>query len=93
MCFDIGSRHLGCWGQTTSRIQNKEVYATLCLQAGAIVETAVVRYLRYMLDLRFCYITCAAVVVIVYWPSNPRHEIIYTVHNIIIFGIILYCIQ
>ena len=34
MCFDIGSRHLGCWGQNTSRIQNKEVYATLCLQAG-----------------------------------------------------------
>ena len=33
MCFDIGSRHLGCWGQHTSRIQNKGVYATLCLQA------------------------------------------------------------
>ena len=33
MCFDIGSRHLGCWGQNTSRIQNKGVYATLCLQA------------------------------------------------------------
>ena len=32
MCFDIGSQHLGCWGQNTSRIQNKEVYATLCLQ-------------------------------------------------------------
>ena len=29
-----------------------------------------------MLDLSFCYITCAAVVVTVYWPSNPRHEII-----------------
>ena len=29
--------------------------------------------LGYMLDLSFCYITCAAVVVIVYWPSNPRH--------------------
>ena len=27
------SQHLGCWGQNTSRIQNKEVYATLCLQA------------------------------------------------------------
>ena len=26
--------------------------------------------LGYMLDLNFCYITCAAVVVIVYWPSN-----------------------
>ena len=35
MCFDIGSRHLGCWGQNTSRIQNKEVYATLCVQASA----------------------------------------------------------
>ena len=33
MCFGIGSQHLGCWGQNTSRIQNKEVYATLCLQA------------------------------------------------------------
>ena len=27
------SQHLGCWGQNTSRIQNKGVYATLCLQA------------------------------------------------------------
>ena len=34
MCFDIGSRHLGCWGQNTSRIQNKEVYTTLYLQAN-----------------------------------------------------------
>ena len=33
MCFDIGSRHLGCWGQNTYGIQNKEVYATLYLQA------------------------------------------------------------
>ena len=33
MCFGIGSQHLGCWGQNTSRIQNKEVCATLCLQA------------------------------------------------------------
>ena len=32
MCFDIGSRHHGCWGQNTSQIQNKEVYATLYLQ-------------------------------------------------------------
>ena len=29
------SQHLGCWGQNTSRIQNKEVYATLCLQVRA----------------------------------------------------------
>ena len=29
------SQHLGYWGQNTSRIQNKEVYATLCLQANA----------------------------------------------------------
>ena len=28
------SQHLGCWGQNTSRIQNKEVYATLDLQAS-----------------------------------------------------------
>ena len=34
MCFDIGYQHLGCWGQNTSRILNKEVYATLCYQAG-----------------------------------------------------------
>ena len=27
------SQHLGCWGQNTSRIQNKGFYATLCLQA------------------------------------------------------------
>ena len=27
MCFDIGSGHRGCWGQNTSRIQNKQVYA------------------------------------------------------------------
>ena len=31
-----------------------------------------------MRDLSISYITCAAVVVIVYWPSNPRHGIIYT---------------
>ena len=36
MCFHIGSRHLGCWGQNTSRIRNKEVYATLFLQANLI---------------------------------------------------------
>ena len=29
------SQHLGCCGQNTSRIQNKEVYATLYLQALA----------------------------------------------------------
>ena len=34
--------------------------------------------LGYMRDLSFCYITCEAVVITVYWPSNPRHEIIYT---------------
>ena len=30
----LGSQHFGCWGQTTPRIQNNEVYATLCLQAA-----------------------------------------------------------
>ena len=30
------SQHLGCWGQNTSRIQNKGVYATLCLQAETL---------------------------------------------------------
>ena len=47
--FDIGSQHLGCWGQSTSGIQNKEVYATLYLQAvsgvfgaGLFVTTVVV---------------------------------------------------
>ena len=33
MCF---AQHLGCRGQNTSRIQNKEVYATLCLQAHTL---------------------------------------------------------
>ena len=33
MCFDIGFQHLVCWGQNTSRIQDKEVYATLYVQA------------------------------------------------------------
>ena len=28
------SQQFGCWGQNMSRIQNKEVYATLCLQAN-----------------------------------------------------------
>ena len=28
------SQHLRCWGQNTSRIQNKEVYATLYLQVS-----------------------------------------------------------
>ena len=34
------SQHLGYWGQNTSRIQNKEIYATLCLQERqiAIIE-------------------------------------------------------
>ena len=30
------SQHLGCSGQNTSRIQNKGVYATLCLQAWTV---------------------------------------------------------
>ena len=34
MCFDIGSRHLVCWGQNTSRIHNKEGCATFSLQAN-----------------------------------------------------------
>ena len=29
-------QHLGCWGQNTSRIQNKEFYATLCLQGTTL---------------------------------------------------------
>ena len=33
--------------------------------------------LGYMRDLSFVYITRVAVVAIVYWPSNPCHEIIY----------------
>ena len=31
------SQHLGCWGQNTSRIQNKGVYNTLCLQAHHVL--------------------------------------------------------
>ena len=51
MCFDIGSRHLGCWGQNTSRIQNKEVYATLLLQATAIVSvTATVLVVNFVAE-------------------------------------------
>ena len=42
MCFDNGSRHIGCWGQNTSQIQNKEVYATLCLQASVADKHTVV---------------------------------------------------
>ena len=40
------------------------------------VESVPGQYPWLMLDLRFSYITCAAVVVTVYGPSNPRHEII-----------------
>ena len=40
MCFDFGSQHLGCWGQNTSRLVNKEVYATLCLLAPPAVYPA-----------------------------------------------------
>ena len=46
MCFDIGSQHLGYWGQNTSRIQNKEVYAprsTLYLQARRLADLTHVR--------------------------------------------------
>ena len=32
------SQHLRCWGQNTSRIQNKEVYATLCLQRTKVIR-------------------------------------------------------
>ena len=46
MCFDIGSRHLGCWGQNTSRIQNREVYATLCLQGTYAGNDAIVAFAR-----------------------------------------------
>ena len=42
MCFDIGSQHLGCWGQNTPRIQNNEVYGTLHLQA--VVRLLVSKY-------------------------------------------------
>ena len=37
------SQHLGCWGQTTSRIQNKEVDATLYLQAEKGVKKIATR--------------------------------------------------
>ena len=50
MYFDIGSQHLGCWGQNASRIQNKEVCATLCLQAPS-------RYLTCYAYIDYFYIT------------------------------------
>ena len=31
--LDLRCQHLRCWGHNTSRIQTKEIYATLCLQA------------------------------------------------------------
>ena len=46
MCFDIGSQHLRCWGQNTSRIQNKEIYATLCLQALELIHFFITLYLQ-----------------------------------------------
>ena len=42
------SRHLGCWGQNTSRIQNKEIYATLRLQ-GDIYKTESLHEFRRMI--------------------------------------------
>ena len=39
MWFDIGSRYLGCRGQTTSGIQNKEVSSTLYLQAALSADS------------------------------------------------------
>ena len=33
----IWSQHLGYFGQNTSRIQNEDIYATLYVQANAIV--------------------------------------------------------
>ena len=42
MCFDTGSQHLGCWGQNTSRIQDKDIYATLRLQATMLNHTAII---------------------------------------------------
>ena len=55
------SQHLGCWGQNTSRIQNKGVYATLCLQAHAKSRFTVDQANRYInsyigLDPRFRYV-------------------------------------
>ena len=43
----FGSQHLGCWRQNTSRIQNKTVYATLCLT-----------YLQTIIRTRICPIRC-----------------------------------
>ena len=65
----------GKWGN----IQTWWRCSSSCLKEASIFG--------YMLDLSFCYITCAAVVVIVYWPSNPRHEITYTIYTIYIYCI------
>ena len=39
------SQHIDCWGENTSRIQNKEVYATLYLQAEGNEQMTQVRVL------------------------------------------------
>ena len=53
MRFDIGSQHLGCWGQNTSGIQNEEVYATLYFQAMARNATTLVPWVLCH-DLKSC---------------------------------------
>ena len=56
--------------QSSSLIQWAEALAWSGPKSNPYVKWASI--LGYTLDLRFCYITCAAVVVIGYWPSNPR---------------------
>ena len=44
-------QHLGCWGQNTSRIQNKKVYAALCLQAFTNVSHILPAQVKVDIDL------------------------------------------
>ena len=60
---------------STDAQQGNRGVSTGSQQAQDTYEASILGYMR---DLSFCYITRAAVVGIVYWPSNPRHEMIYT---------------
>ena len=48
------------------------LYGVKYIDLVSLARTRTASILGYMLDLSFCYITCAAGVVTVYWPSNPR---------------------
>ena len=41
MCFDIGSQHIGCWSQNTSRIQNKKCTPHTVFAGGELASVKV----------------------------------------------------